>query len=481
MLSTFRSTRRRKAVAAVCAIALATLTLASCSKSHASKVDASQAKPKSLRMLYASAEADSAAVQALVPAFKQKFGIDLQIDSQAQPGLQTKAFAELASRSSAYDIMIVDSSWMPSLVNKLEPLDAYLSNPALNDQANTDVGDFIPKVFYDTSVYNPKNILAHSPDPTAKADPAAIKAKGFDVYNLPIQANVLVQANRTDLFDDPAQKAAYLAKYGKPLEIPKTLDEYRQVAKFFTQPDKKLYGATVMAGVGDWSTDDFKSLLAAFGGNGELVGDNLSMDFNSPAGVQALTYYRSLITDGSVPPGSTSADWNTTAESFDAGTTAMTQNYHTVALNKGVTGTIGYSLAPAGAENGPHFGTWGLAVNPYGSNKAWAYRAITWLTAATQQLSMTKDMLHPTRTSVYADVESQTSDPSLAQFYKVLGQALAVGVGRPRLSNYTEVAQAISVAVNQAASGKSDPATALASAASQVKRLISQAGIKAGQ
>lgn len=481
MLGKLRSARRRRGLAAVGVIALATLTLSGCSKSSAAKLDLNQAKPKTLRMLYASTEADSAAVMALVPAFKQKLGIDLQIDSQAQPGLQTKAFAELASRSSAYDIMIVDSSWMPSLVGKLEPLNSYLTNPSLNDMANTDVGDFIPKVFYDTSVYNPKNILAHYPDPAVKVDPAAIKAKGFDIYNLPIQANVLVQANRMDLFDDPAQKAAYQAKFGKPLQVPKTLDEYRQVAKFFTQPDKKLYGTTVMAGVGDWATDDFKSLLADYGGNGELVGDNLSMDFNSAAGVKALTYYRSLITDGSVPPGSTSADWNTTAEAFDSGTTAMTQNYHTVALNKGVQGTIGYSLAPSGTASGPHFGTWGLAVNPYGKNKAWAYRAMTWLTAATQQLSMTKNMLHPTRTSVYKDVESQTKEPSLVEFYKVMGQALAVGVGRPRLSNYTEVAQAIAVAVNQAATGKSDPASALSSAASQVKRLVDQAGIKPGQ
>jgi hypothetical protein len=33
-------------------------------------------------MLYATAEANAAAVQSLLPAFKKKFGIDLQIDTQ---------------------------------------------------------------------------------------------------------------------------------------------------------------------------------------------------------------------------------------------------------------------------------------------------------------------------------------------------------------------------------------------------------------
>ena len=45
-----------------------------------------------------------------------------------------------------------------------------------------------------------------------------------------------------------------------------------------------------------------------------------------------------------------------------------------------------------------------------------------------------------------------------------MGESLAVGVGRPRLTNYTEVAQAIAVAVNEAASGKKQPKDALDSA-----------------
>ena len=105
-------------------------------------------------MLYATAEANSGAVQALLPAFKQKFGFDLTMDTQPYDALQKKVFAEFASNSSAYDIIIVDTSWVPALVGKLEPLSSYISNPALNDMADVDIDDFIPKVFYDTSVYN---------------------------------------------------------------------------------------------------------------------------------------------------------------------------------------------------------------------------------------------------------------------------------------------------------------------------------------
>jgi len=211
-----------------------------------------------------------------------------------------------------------------------------------------------------------------------------------------------------------------------------------------------------------------------------MIDGKLNMDFNSAAGVKALEFYRGLITDGSVPPGSLNASWNEVAASLGSGVTAMSQNYHNAGLNPGVKGEIGYAQVPAGVAEGPHFGTWGLAVNPNSKNKAWAYRAITWLTAAEQQLTMTKDLLHPTRTSVYAEVQNQTADPQLAEFYQVMGKSLAVGVGRPRLTNYTEVAQAIAVAVNEAASGKKQPQEALDSAETSVRRLLSEAGISAG-
>ena len=448
----------------------------SSSNSQGAKADA--AKPKELHMLYATAEADSAAVQAMVPEFKNKFGFDLKIDTMPYDALQQKVFSEFASSSPYYDIVIVDTPWAPALASKLEPLSSYIGNPKLNDMAKTDVGDFIPKVFYDTAVYDKSNPVKHYPDATAKPDPKAITAKGFEIYGLPLQANALVMGYRKDLFDDPAQQSAYQAATGQKLAVPTTLDQYQQVAKFFTQPGKKLYGTTVMAGVGDWATDDFKSLLAAEGGNGAMIGDNLSLDFDSPQGVQALTYYRNLIASGVVPPGSTSASWDEAASSFDSGLTAMTENYHALALDSGVNGQIGYAQVPQGVATGPHFGTWMLSVNPSSANKAWAYRAITWLTAADQQLAMTKNQLHPSRTSVYDQVQNQTQDPAEAEFYQVLGKSLAVGVGRPRLTNYTEVSHAIAVAVNEAASGSKAPDVALKEAASGVHRLLEQAGYK---
>jgi multiple sugar transport system substrate-binding protein len=466
-----RLTRRIRAAAGIAVVALA---LAGCASTGGS--GDSTAKPKTLRLLYTTAEADAAALQAEAPAFKKQFGIDLQIDTQPYDALQQKVFSEFASSSDYYDMVVVDTPWAPALVGKLEPLSPYLKKSG----SAAEFGDFIPKVLYDTAVYDAAKPVSQYPSPTDAPDLDKITKAGFDVYGLPIQANAAVMAYRKDLFSDPAQKARFKQEFGRDLTVPTTWDQYAQVAKFFTQPDKKLYGTTVMAGVGDWATDDFKTLLAGYGGDGHLVTDKLGLSFDSPAGVKALTYYRSLITSGVVPPGSTSASWDETATSFDNGLSAMTINYHTLALADNVKGEIGYAPVPGATAQGPHFGTWMLSINKNSKNKSWAYKAISWLTSAKTQLSMTKEQLHPSRASVYDSVESSASSADEREFYSTLGKSLAVGVGRARLTNYTEVSHAVAVAVNKAASGSETPSAALKEAAASVTSLLKQAGYKVG-
>ena len=122
---------------------------------------------------------------------------------------------------------------------------------------------------------------------------------------------------------------------------------------------------------------------------------------------------------------------------------------------------------------GPHFGTWMLSVNKNSKNKEWAYQAISWLTAAEQQTAMTEKSLHPSRSSVYSAIKD---DHPLAAFYETLGKSLEVGVGRARLTNYTEVSHEIAVAVNNAARGSASPEQALKGAADKISTLLKSAG-----
>src|SRR2546425_5066431 len=103
-----------KEMAATSAALVVGGTLSSCGGPSSSS-----AKPTSLNMLYATVEADSDAIKLVLPHFQSQFGITIKLDTIPYDALQQKVFAELASSSPYYDIMIVDTPWMPALTGKL--------------------------------------------------------------------------------------------------------------------------------------------------------------------------------------------------------------------------------------------------------------------------------------------------------------------------------------------------------------------------
>jgi multiple sugar transport system substrate-binding protein len=435
-----------------------------------------------LNMLYATVEADVEAIKLALPLYEAETGVRIELDSQPYNALQQKVFAELGSQSPFYDIIIVDTPWMPAVTNQIEPLISYIEDETLTDPELLALDDFIPKVFYDTAVYNHPDSHLEFPGDQSVVDVQAIKDAGFDIYGLPLQANALTMSYRSDLFEDPDEQAAFEAEYGRPLAVPETWDEFVEVAQFFTRPDENLYGTTLMAGPGDWATDDFKSLLAGFGGYGKMINDQFERVFNGPEGEQALQLYQDLINEYQVtPPGVTSFSWDEASAAFVAGLTAMSMNYHSEVLSPDIEGDVAYALVPAGPDGarGPHFGTWMLSVNKFSEKKDCAWQAIQWLTSPSTQTQMLATQLHPSRFSVY---EAAASDPVTAQFgnfYEVLGESLAVGVGRPRLTNYGEVDEIIWTAVNKVASGAATPAEALQEADGLVLAALQNAGYPA--
>src|ERR1700759_4331041 len=95
------------------------------------------------------------------------------------------------------------------------------------------------------------------------------------VYALPYDGDVLELYYRQDLFDDPAEKAAFKQKYNRDLVPPATWKEWLQVAEFFTRKQgdtlagKKLerpYYGTAEYGARGFSYDWFLGRFASAGG-----------------------------------------------------------------------------------------------------------------------------------------------------------------------------------------------------------------------
>jgi hypothetical protein len=204
------------------------------------KVVAAGANPASLNMLYITSATDSDAVKAALPDFKGTAGFDINYDTMPYNALQRKAFAELASGSPYYDIMIVDTPWMPAQTDKIEPIADMALDSALS--AGLNIKNFIPKVFF-----------RHGSIQTRRRQPAFRQDRRHRLRG--DQGRRLRHFRTADAGQCPDARLPQEPLHG---------------------PRQTRLGCDSGGGrrrLGDWATDDFKTLPAGFGGNGHLVKD----------------------------------------------------------------------------------------------------------------------------------------------------------------------------------------------------------------
>ncbi|MCS7221724.1 MAG: extracellular solute-binding protein [Anaerolineae bacterium] len=120
--------------------------------------------------------------------------------------LYEKIMTSFASGVHAYDIIVVGATWLPDFTPYLIPLDDYIANP----ETNPEWDDILPAF---------REII--------------VKWEG-KIYGLPLDGDTHTLFYRRHLFNDPENQAKFKEKYGYDLTVPKTMDQLRDVAEFFT-------------------------------------------------------------------------------------------------------------------------------------------------------------------------------------------------------------------------------------------------------
>jgi multiple sugar transport system substrate-binding protein len=132
---------------------------------------------------------------------------------------------------------------------------------------------------------------------------------------------------RKDLFLDDDLRRSYQNRFGSPLRVPETWDEFRQVSRFFSRPADRLWG-TAFAGLPDCHNTVYDFVLQLWTRNGSLVDDDGSINFTSRAAVEALAFYRSMMQDAeAVHPESANLDSVKLGQVFAQGEVAMMVNW----------------------------------------------------------------------------------------------------------------------------------------------------------
>ena len=291
--------------------------------------------------------------------FTAETGIEVDLVQISWSHFQDQVFTAFVGKSDRYDIVIGDSQW--------------LGRNSVGGHY-VDLTDWINENIDVDSIYaTAMEAFAEYPKGSGKywALPAEVDANGF-LY-------------RTDLFEDENEKATFKEKYGYALASPKTYDELRDIAEFFTRPPN-LYGvAPWYSKEYDGITMGFQQVMWSYGGSyGDPETYKVEGHINSDDVVQALEYYKSLREFS--PPDAPNYYWAETLDAFKAGKVAMAMDYF--AFFPGVVDSnqnpnyydkTGFFVSPAGPKgHAISIGGQGMSISAYSKNQEIAKQYLKW-------------------------------------------------------------------------------------------------------
>jgi multiple sugar transport system substrate-binding protein len=374
------------------------------------------------------------------------------------PNFQDKVFTALAAKDDAYDIVIGDSQWL----GRASSAGHYV-----------ELTDWMKKNIDIKQIYEPA-LVAYGEYPKGSgkywAAPCEADANGF--------------AYRKDLFEDPKEKAAFKAKYGYELKVPETYQQLRDIAEFFTRPEKKLYGLAAWYSKSyDGVTMGFQQVMWSFGGSyGDEKTYKVDGILNSDAGVKALEFYASL--KKFTPPGSENYYWNECLTAFQQGLVAMAMDYFAFfpgledPKSNPYAKVTGFFAAPgAKGSDGKirryiSIGGQGMSLSQYSKNKELARQYMQWFSRKDVQVKWAKLGGYTANKEVLQSADflkATTFNKAFADSFPYLRDFWAV-------PEYAELLEACQNHWNAAVVGQETPKQAMDAIAKEHTAIFTKAG-----
>lgn len=163
-------------------------------------------------------------LERFAPEIREKLNIDLQIVTVPFPEKYGLQKLDLTSGQQQYDIYVHWPKYTAEFAPYITPLAEIAPGGEAQVAKDLQVDDVHPS--YQWTLKFQEKIVATQ-----------------------IDGDVKLLHYRWDLANDPAEKAAFKAKYGYDLDMNNlTWERYSDVAEFFTRPDQNLYGAAEPTG-----------------------------------------------------------------------------------------------------------------------------------------------------------------------------------------------------------------------------------------
>jgi multiple sugar transport system substrate-binding protein len=291
-------------------------------------------------------------LQQLCKEYEAATGIKVNVIQEPWSSFADRFSVAMAAKGSEWDMVVGDSQWLGTGATSGQYLEL-------------------------TKFMNDNKLVSSVTAATLKYY-GEYPANSKKYWAFPTEGDALGFAYRTDLFNDANEKAAFKAKYGYALAVPKTWKQYYDIAEFFTRPENGLYGSAIYTQKDyDAITMGVETVLFSYGVNWQDEKNRVLGVVNSNRAVEAVKMYHDLYQNFS-PPGLSNAFFPEMNDAFTSGKAAMIMNYFAFLPALGNKGTnpnyydkVGYFVNPAGpyGDRFASLGGQGMSVIAYVSKE----------------------------------------------------------------------------------------------------------------
>lgn len=394
-------------------------------------------------------------LQELGNEFEKETGIAVKVHQIPWSSYQDQVFLNFGNKQTDFDIVVGDSQWI---------------GRGATQGLYVDLSDWLPRATDMTRVH-----------PRAKRYLCEYPAGSGKYFAAPCETDAVGFSYRKDWFDDPEEKAAFKTKYGRDLTVPGTWTEFRDIAEFFTRPDDKRYGCSLLTGRGyDSLTMGFQQIMWAFGGAwGDEATFKVRGFVDSKGSAEALEFARSLLKFA--PEGAANFDYGKNLEVFMNGSVAMAMNYFAffpgISASKEMAEKAGFFMMPAKGDNRViSLGGQGFSIStkvPH-ARQEMAKKFIAWfLQTDIQKKWITKPAGFTANTEVLESEDFRKATDYNAPFAESLNYLRDFW----NVPVYNELLASAQRCIGEALDGAKSPEDALAELAAEHERIFKDAGL----
>jgi ABC-type glycerol-3-phosphate transport system substrate-binding protein len=399
-------------LAGLATLSLSALALAGCAPSSTTTAGTGSIDPATtkgtVRILMEDVP-DSDIVASLIPEFKKVYAnVDVQIEKLPYDQMKDKLVASFQAPEPAYDLIVVDNSWVTDFVDAgfIIPMD-----DRIDAVADYDAADFF------TSLTN------------------ITKVDGVR-YGVPFYNYALGYIYNTDIVS--------------PADVPTTLDGLVSYSASITTP--KQAGLAMQPQTGYKIMEEWTNFLYAAGGS--IYGADGKANLNTPEAKAALNAYIELY-NNSAPKNSLNWAFDDAFRSVSSGGSAamVSYNWNLAALNQPDSGPYAgkFKLAPMpGGKSALGSWTWAIPTNSGAPDAAWAFAA--WLTSKPIDVKRVVAGGAAIRQSTMTD-PTVLADGFGADYYQAVTAILSNAAPLTEGPMGDEMIQAVGEALNSAVSG----------------------------